>query len=118
MSDRDHFGERRSRRTPARFLAPIFLIVVIAGTYVVVHNGINTINQKSSTTRTSTRPAKPRLTHKQRKYAKAKFYVVQPGDSLTGIAQKTGVGIATLESLNRRINPNALQLGQRIRLRR
>lgn len=119
MSDRDDlFGDRRSRRrNPARFLAPVFLIVVIAGTYLVVHQGINTINQKTTGT-TTTRPAAPHLNRTQRKYAKQKFYVVQTGDSLTLISRKTGVSVAKLQSLNQRINPNSLQLGQRIRLRR
>jgi LysM repeat protein len=96
----------------------VFLIAVIAGTYVVVHQGIKQITQKTSTSTTATRPVSPRLTRKQRKYAKHKFYVVQPGDSLTAIASKTGETVAKLQALNPRINPNSLQLGQRIRLRR
>jgi spore germination protein YaaH len=120
MSDRDDlFGDRRSRRrNPARFLAPVFLIVVIGGTYLVVHQGINKINQKTTGATTSTRPAVPHLNRTQRKYAKDKFYVVQTGDNLTLISHKTGVSVGKLQSLNRRINPNSLQLGQRIRLRR
>jgi LysM repeat protein len=117
MSDRhDLHGAGRSRRNPARFLAPVFLIAVIAGTYVVVHNGINQINRTtSSTSRTTTQP---HLTKTQRKYVKAKYYTVQSGDTLTQIAAKTGVSIDTLVALNRHMNPNSLQLGQRIRLRR
>lgn len=119
MTDRnDLYGAGRSRRSPARFLAPVFLVVVIAGTYIVVHNGINQINRRttSSSTTTATRPQK--LTRSQRKYVKQKYYTVQPGDTLSQIASKTGVGLDTLEALNRHMNPNSLQLGQRIRLRR
>jgi LysM repeat protein len=118
MSDRhDLDGASRSRRSPARFLAPVFLVAVIAGTYIVVHNGINQINRRtSSSTTTATRPA--HLTRTQRKYVKQKFYTVQPGDTLSQIASKTGVSLDTLEALNRHMNPNSLQLGQRIRLRR
>jgi LysM repeat protein len=120
MSDRDDlYGAGRSRRSPARYLAPVLLIAVIAGTYVVVHNGINKINHASTTASSSrTTATRPHLTRAQRKYSRDKFYVVQPGDTLTVIASKTGVGIARLEALNRQINPNSLQLGQRIRLRR
>jgi LysM repeat protein len=49
--------------------------------------------------------------------AKKTFYVVQSGDSLTAISVKTGVSVPTLESLNPGVDPNALQTGQRLRLR-
>jgi LysM repeat protein len=112
----DLIGARRSRRNPARYLAPVLLIAVIAGTYVVVHHGIAQINHSSSST--SSAPARHHLNRVQRKYAKDKFYVVQSGDTLTLIANKTGISVGKLQALNRQVNPNALQLGQRIRLRR
>ena len=43
-------------------------------------------------------------------------YTVQAGDTLSGIAAKTHVPIATLMQLNPGINPNALQVGQTLRL--
>jgi LysM repeat protein len=43
---------------------------------------------------------------------------VHGGDSLSGIAVKTGIPLATLEALNPSVPPNALQNGQRLRLRR
>ena len=52
------------------------------------------------------------------RFARARFYVVQPGDSLSGISVKTGIPIGTLEQLNPLAQPNALQTGQRLRLRR
>ena len=117
MSDRDDlYGPRRSRRSPARFIAPLLLIAVIGGTYIVVHNGINKINQTASSTG-GTRH-KQHLTPAQRKFIKNKYYTVQSGDTLTEISTKTGVGVAKLLALNPNINPQALQLGQRIRLRR
>jgi LysM repeat protein len=119
MSERDElFGARRPRRSPARFLAPVFLIAVLAGTYVVVHNGVHAITSTSSSSSSTRSRSRRHLTRGQRKYARQRYYVVQSGDSLTLIANKTGIGLGTLELLNPRLNPNALQLGQRIRLRR
>ena len=52
-------------------------------------------------------------------HARPTFYVVKPGDTLSAIASKTGVSLATLEALNRSLGPTfALQTGQRLRLRR
>jgi LysM repeat protein len=98
------------RRSPARYLAPIALAAVIAGTYLIVHAGL----KKHATAQTQA----PRRQRPRGKYARAKFYVVQPGDSLTSISRKTGISLATLESLNRNVDPNALQAAQRLRLRR
>ncbi len=46
------------------------------------------------------------------------MYVVKSGDSLSAISAKTGVAVATLESLNPGVDPNALQTGQRLTLRK
>jgi LysM repeat protein len=101
------------RRSRARYLAPIALIATIAGTYAVAHTVLTT-KSKSAATQTSTAASSPSSRH----YAKVKFYVVKSGDSLTSIASKTGVAITTLEALNPKVDPNSLQTGQRVRLRR
>ncbi len=63
-------------------------------------------------TATATHRTKPR-----RRAAVEKFYTVQAGDSLSTISVKTGVPVATLESLNPGVDPGALQTGQLLRLR-
>jgi LysM repeat protein len=45
------------------------------------------------------------------------MYVVQSGDTLGGIAAKTGTTVARLLQLNPGINPTALRVGQRIRVK-
>jgi LysM repeat protein len=54
---------------------------------------------------------------KQRK-TNDKFYVVEPGDSLTSISKKTGVGVDKISRLNAELDPQALISGQKVRLRR
>jgi hypothetical protein len=99
-------------RNRARYLAPIALAATIGGTYLIVHNGLSTKHASAHSHATALQsPA-------QRKFAKVHFYVVQPGDSLTSIARKTGISIAKLESLNPTTDPNSLQTAQRLRLRR
>ena len=104
-----------SARGRARYLAPVALIATIAGVYLIVHQGTAThaaatpSHQAESHTPTSA---------SAKRYAKAKIYVVQPGDILTKIAATTGIPLTTLESLNPTLDPNSLQSGQRLRLRR
>jgi LysM repeat protein len=104
-----------ARRSPGRYLAPLALAATVAGTYLIVHAGLT---HKSSTS-TSHVSSRATTNAKRGKNEKAKFYVVQPGDTLSSIAQKTGVSIATLEALNPKlVDPNSLQAAQRLKLRR
>lgn len=48
---------------------------------------------------------------------RAAVYVVKPGDTLTTIAEKTGLSVEELQELNPSIDPQALISGQRIKLR-
>jgi LysM repeat protein len=97
----------------ARYLAPIALVVVATGTYLVVHSGLQSKPAATSSQVQGTNQAV--APHHRRR---PKFYVVRQGDSLSGIAVKTGVSLGTLESLNPQVPPNSLQNGQRLRLRR
>src|SRR5947209_11608010 len=99
-------------RNRARYLAPIALVAALAGTYLVVHAGLH--DKHAAAHSHSARRLKP----SQRRFARVRFYTVQPGDSLTSIAKKTGISMTKLEELNPAADPNALQSGQRLRLRR
>jgi LysM repeat protein len=50
--------------------------------------------------------------------SEGKFYTVEPGDSLTSIADKTQVSVGKLTQLNPDLDPQALISGQRLKLRR
>jgi hypothetical protein len=102
-------------RQPGRYLAPISLLAIVVAIFLLVN-----ANQ-GGTGRASTSPAIPRtLAHSPGHLAdtRARFYVVRPGDTLSDISVRTGISLATLESLNPGLDPNALQTGQRLRLRR
>ena len=47
----------------------------------------------------------------------ARSYIVQPGDSLSLIAEKTGVSLERLQELNPEIDPQLLASGAKLRLR-
>ena len=99
-------------RNPARYLAPIALVATITASYLIVHQGLMT---KPTATVSVPATLSPAVAH--REFAKARFYIVRPGDSLSQIAVKTGVPLSTLQSLNPGVNPRALQAGQRLTLR-
>jgi LysM repeat protein len=98
-----------------RLLAPIAIIAVAVSVYLVVHGTVDN-HHTVTQTRNGLNAAKPHHRHKHSH--KPKYYVVRPGDTLSGIAARTGVALTTLEQLNPNISPNALQTGERLRLRR
>ena len=60
---------------------------------------------------------KKRRAHESRTRTSKTVYVVQTGDTLGGIAAKTGVSIETLQELNPNVDPQALTSGQRLKLK-
>ena len=43
-------------------------------------------------------------------------YTVRPGDTLAGIAERTGVSVEELQELNPNLDPNSLTVGDKIKL--
>ncbi len=98
-----------------RLLAPIALAAVAVATYLIVHDSLksNTTTTVSHSTRLLAGGHRPHHHHRT-----PKFYVVKAGDTLSGISVRLHVPIVHIMALNPRISPNALQTGQRLRLRR
>jgi LysM repeat protein len=94
------------------YLAPIALVAVIVATFLVVRAGLSHSHDSASSRRRSHTVAS--LHAAPRKV----FYVIHAGDSLSTISVKTGVSVRALEALNPSVDPNTLQTGHRLRLRR
>jgi hypothetical protein len=108
----------RPRRSPARFLAPLALLVAIAITYGVVHHALGGGSRHVRAHTTSRARHGSRSTSRHTAGTqKPKYYVVKPGDNLSVISAHTGVPLPTLQSLNPNAASGALQVGQRLRLR-
>jgi LysM repeat protein len=119
--------DQRARRSPARFLAPLFLIGVLVAFLAIVsssgNNGGSSTDAQSGTTSSQTSTTKKKLTSTKAKKKRGKTtvskktYTVQVGDTLGGIADKTGVPLSKIEELNPDVDPHAMTTGQEIRLR-
>jgi LysM repeat protein len=102
-------------RNRGRYLAPIALAAAITVTYLVVHSALS---DKKSAAQSPTVVHRTTTATTPKRGNRAPTYTVRAGDTLSSISAKTGVPLPTLETLNPNINPNALQTGQRLRLRR
>ena len=108
-----HGGRRRSA---ARLLAPLALVVAVVAVLLVVQASMDSNKSKDDsattptaqgTTSETTRPARPvRPT-----------YTVKLNDTLGLISEKTGVSVERIETLNPDLDPQNLIVGQKIKLR-
>jgi LysM repeat protein len=107
-----------ARRSPARFLAPIALLVFAVALYTVVKDARAPAGRSGSDTpaQASGTPSKSSAKKKKSSPRTRRTYTVKPGDTASGISDKTGVSITTMEKLNKHFDPQTLAPGQRIRL--
>jgi LysM repeat protein len=120
--------DKRTRRSPARFLAPLALIAVLVAFLAIVTGsggnggGSSTDEQtkpaaQTTGTTTTTKTSTGSKTTKTSKEKAAGTYTVQVGDTLGGIADKTGVPLDRIEELNPDVDPHTMNAGQEIRLK-
>jgi LysM repeat protein len=105
-----------SRRSPARWLAPIAVLACAFAVYTVVHKGLDESTSSSTTsskqaTKATAGDGKPtRKKHRHR-------YVVKSGDTLSAISAKTGVPLETIQRLNPDLDAQSLHAGEKVKLR-
>lgn len=115
-------SRRRRKPSPsvARYLAPAAFLAGVTIAVVLVHAGLQ--GGKSGTaTATTLGPTRTvaTTTAKTRTHAHPakRFYTVQTGDTFGSIASKVGISVAQLQGLNPGVSSNALQVGQKLRVK-
>ena len=100
-----------SHRRPSRWLAPLAILVIGAATLSIVNSAGSGGGGGTSTTATQPHASttKKRVTRR--------VYVVRNGDTLSSISISTGVPVSRLQRLNPSVDVQALQPGQRLKLR-
>ena len=102
-------------RNPARFLAPLALVAFAIALFSILGGGGGGGEEPATTQQPR---ATATATPKKAAQRKRKVYVVKPGDTPSGIAEKTGVSLEQLEEANPDLDPQLLAPGQRIKLPR
>jgi LysM repeat protein len=90
----------------SRYLAPFILAVAAAAVIAVVLSAPDLGGRGKSSARASHAAAR----------RPPPYWIVQPGDSLSEIAAKTGVSVAQLQAFNPDLDPLALVPGERLKL--
>jgi LysM repeat protein len=105
---------KRSRVT--HWAAPVaFLAAITIGALVVRAGFEHGRNHQAQTQTTTVTSKKKTHAHGQTRH-RVRTYTVVSGDTLAGIAAKTGTTVARLQQLNPGIDPRALRVGQSIRV--
>jgi LysM repeat protein len=94
-------------RTPRLLVPAALLALVVVAVVVVVLS--------SSGSKTASSPASSRATSVNRRLPP--YWTVRSGQTLSGIAERTGLSIDRLQQLNPSVDPYSLLPGQRLRLR-
>jgi LysM repeat protein len=101
------------KRTSAatRLIAALALVAAVLVVVVIIGAAMN--DDSSPREQRTERPDK-----KQKKQQpKAKTYTIQNGDTLTAIAQETGVPVSKILELNPAVDPQILIAGETLKLR-
>jgi LysM repeat protein len=122
--------DQRTRKSPARFLAPLALIVVVVAALSIVtgndssddasnrasDTGAQTTSKSAGNSKTTTKSTGTG-TGTTVKATQRKTYTIKVGDTLGDIADREGVTVEQLQELNPDADPHNLIAGQKIRLR-
>ena len=96
----------------ARVAAPLAFLAAVTVAVLLVRAGLDEASTRAETTTpTATVPTTTTPTSARR------FYRIRAGDTLAAIAPRFGLTEAELVALNPGIEPTALRIGQRIRVR-
>ena len=107
----------RQRNTPARVIAVLALVVGVLATIVIVAGSTGGGDGGGAHHGGRAHHAKHKKKDRGKKGKAPATYVVESGDTLTSIAAKTGVPVATIQKLNPNVDPQILITGQTLKLR-
>lgn len=99
----------------SRLLAPLALLacVIAVGIVAMSSLGGDASSEPASATRSETGTSTAKRTSK----TKRSTYTVKSGDSLSVIAEKTGVEVEEIVRLNPGVDPQSLRTGQKLKLK-
>ncbi|HTZ06915.1 MAG TPA: LysM domain-containing protein [Gaiellaceae bacterium] len=114
-------GERRQGiaryAAPAAFLLAVTIAVLLIRSGLGGHGSTPPAPPPTPPPATTTQRTTTAVTTSGTTASGANYYVVQKGDTFGAIAVKENTTIAEIERLNPGVSSNALQVGQKIRVR-
>ena len=111
----------RTRRKPkpsiTHYVAPAAFLAGVTIAVLLVHSGLSHHHTQATTPTQIVVSTAAHTTTQAAGTAKKRFYVVQTGDTYGTIASKEGISVSQLQALNPGVSSNALQVGQKLRVK-
>lgn len=101
----------------ARVLAAVALVGAVLLVFIVISGSMGSDDDGGKGKPKQNHVGKKKDPGKKSKPTSKATYEVQDGDTLTGIAQETGVPVEEIQTLNPDLDPQALIAGQKLKLR-
>lgn len=109
---------RRSRSPAlAHYGAPVAFLAAVTIAVLLVHSAFDRHATTTSTVRPTISVTVATTPSTSPAPAKKRFYTVQSGDTFGSIAAREGITVEQLQSLNPGVSSNALQVGQKLRVK-
>jgi LysM repeat protein len=105
------------RRSPARLLAPLALLLAVLAVLLVVQASTDSNGSKDDKASETTTPTDETTDATTPTRRTRPTYTVKLNDTLGLISEKTGVSVERIEELNPELDPQNLIVGQKIKLR-
>ena len=102
------------RRTVARYGAPLVFLAAVTAAVLLIRSGLDEGSSRAAkpvAAATATTATTPRVR------ARPRYYRIRAGDTLAQVAPRFDLTEAELVDLNPGIEPTALHIGQKIRVR-
>ncbi len=101
----------------ARIIAPVALAICAVAVLILIGGSLGGGDDSSGGGSTPAAETTTEATGTTTGKRQPATYTIKSGDTLGGIAEKTGVEVDTLQELNPELDPQALIAGQKIQLR-
>jgi LysM repeat protein len=105
------------RRTVARLLAPLALVMAVVAVLLVVQATNKSDGSKKDSAGQTTTKQGTTTDNQQKPQRVRPSYIVKLNDTLGLISEKTGVSVERIQTLNPDLDPQNLIVGQRIKLK-
>lgn len=97
-----------------RYAAPVAFLAAVTIAVLLVRSGLDTDSPSSPTTVGTTTAATTTVTTRHRR---PQYYRVRAGETISDVALRFNTTVAALLTLNPKVRPTQLSVGQRIRVR-
>jgi len=114
MESSTPFSSSLGRRS---IVARIAAVLAIAGAGIAIYLVVMSFTEEEPEKSSNDRKSQNEQTKKQNEAADDPTYTVVGGDTLSGIAEKTGVPVAKLQRLNPDLDAETVNAGQVLNLR-